>query len=63
MLQDSYDILNTAADKRFLLALVGTGPALDKIVAILERPDFHRAFPRVKVAGCCPTPGRDPSGI
>ncbi len=61
-MSQAYSILNTQADKRFLLALIGTGPALEKFTAILERSDFHRAFPRVKVAARCPVPGGAPSG-
>lgn len=63
MSNELYADLNTAADKRFLLGLVGAGPALDKLVAVLERPDFHRAFPRVKVAAWCPAPGADPASV
>ncbi len=42
--------------KRFLIGLVGHGPALGAIVRILEREDFVAAFPRVKVAGWAPMP-------
>ncbi len=45
---------NTPGNKRFLLGLVGQGPALGAIVRVLEREDFVKAFPRVKVAGWVP---------
>lgn len=44
-------------DKRFLVALVGRGPALDRLVRLMSTANFASAFPRVKLVGWVPAPG------
>lgn len=46
--------------KRFLIGLVGQGPALEALVGLLSRLDFNAVFPRAKIVGWVPTPGISP---
>lgn len=49
-------------NKRFLLGIVGQGPALQALTRILEHVDFASAFPRVTVGGWVPLPETSPAG-
>ena len=46
--------------KQYYMGLVGQGPALDAFARVMDREDFATAFPRAKVIGWVPTPGRLP---
>lgn len=57
--------VNGIESKRFLIALIGTGPALDAFGDLMDHTDFAAAFPRVKIAGWVPSPGSlpDPASL